>query len=762
MNDKQQHGQPSGGITLGDVYFILFRHKWKILILSFAGLAAGVMFYLLWPVPYESEAKLFIRYVQDNQNPALPADNSKVLSPDPRGGDIINSEIELLTSLDLAEQVVDTVGASNILAKAGGGDSRLKAAVLIGKNLSVSATKDSSVMDITFQSRDPAIVQPVLQELIADYKSRHVEIHNGVGLYDDFFSQKTAQLKSQIDQIDQNLQTVESNTGIFFPADATKAYSDQISKLNQELLDTQTELAEDKAVLASLKASQTATVITNSSPMATNANPAAFTSQDQQAEYTSLLAQLDVLRKKQLDYLSQGFSNGNLLVKEIRKQINDVQNKKDALEKANPQLVTSASKMVSGGSSSGGQLGDIKVTDAGDEITQIAALESKLKVLDSQLKEVKAEAIAANQAANQIASLQQQKQTAQANYQYYLSGLDHLQADETLGSAKISGISTIQSPSPPFENVTKILKITALIIFAGLGGGLALAFLIELFLDRSIKRPIEVETKLGLRLYVSIPYLSASQRRRLAASYTEPLQLQSSAGGTNQETIRPEIAPWSGAHVLRPFYEALRDRLITHFEAKNLTRKPKLVAVTSPSKGAGVSTIAAGLAASLSETGEGNVLLVSMNSEQEIAQEFSKGKLDCRLDDVLENGNRVNAQVQDNLYVVAEGANNNGSGNGKIPRFMPKRFLSFLPKLKASDYDYIIFDMPPITQTSITARLAVFMDMNLVVVESEKTDRDVVKQASTLLAETKADVSIVLNKTRKYVPARLHQEFLSD
>jgi len=59
-----------------------------------------------------------------------------------------------------------------------------------------------------------------------------------------------------------------------------------------------------------------------------------------------------------------------------------------------------------------------------------------------------------------------------------------------------------------------------------------------------------------------------------------------------------------------------------------------------------------------------------------------------------------NALVQGNLYVATERwktANSAGS---------PKRFASLMPKLKASDYDYIIFDMPPVTQTSMTPRLA--------------------------------------------------------
>jgi Mrp family chromosome partitioning ATPase len=205
------------------------------------------------------------------------------------------------------------------------------------------------------------------------------------------------------------------------------------------------------------------------------------------------------------------------------------------------------------------------------------------------------------------------------------------------------------------------------------------------------------------------------------------------------------------------YYDALRDRLVVYFESINLTRKPKLVAVTSTHKGAGVSTIAAGLASSLSETGDGRVLLVDMNMENGAAQQFFKGKPSCKLDDALESETRDGALVSENLYVVTE-----DTFTEKLPRALPKRFASLIPKLKASDYDYIIFDMPPVSPTSVTARLSGFMDTVMLVIESEKTDQQVVQQANALLAQSKANVTAVLNKTKTYIPARLHQDFLSD
>jgi len=174
------------------------------------------------------------------------------------------------------------------------------------------------------------------------------------------------------------------------------------------------------------------------------------------------------------------------------------------------------------------------------------------------------------------------------------------------------------------------------------------------------------------------------------------------------------------------------------------------VAVSSVSEGAGVSTTAGGLAASLSETGDGNVLLVDMNVQNGAAHHFHKGDLSIGIDKALVPERRGEARVQENLYVVSE-----RDSIERLPGIMPKRFKILVPQLKASDYDYIIFDMPPVTQISITPRLARFMDMVFLVAESEKSDRDAVKRAGALLVESKTSVGVVLNKRREYMPRNL-------
>jgi Mrp family chromosome partitioning ATPase len=338
--------------------------------------------------------------------------------------------------------------------------------------------------------------------------------------------------------------------------------------------------------------------------------------------------------------------------------------------------------------------------------------------------------------------------------------------DQVTNPDRISNISITETPTPPILEVKKFSKLIGGIAVSGVALGLMLAFVLETLVDHSLRRPQEVVSKLPFPLFVSVPYLNGKSKWGVfnMGDRKSKLLLKAGAetgslGGAETKVLAPAsagpVVPWMENPGLQPYHETLRDRLIAYFEMINLTHKPKLVAVTGCHNGAGVSTVASGLASSLSETGEGNVLLVNMSSGDGEAHHFYKGKLNMGLDDILdkEKEHRETALVQDNLYVVQETSNRD-----KLPSVMPKRFGHLVTQLKASDYDYIIFDMPPVTQISVTPRLARFMDMVMLVVESEKTDRDAAQRAAALLSESRSHVGVVMNKSRSYMPRQLQHE----
>ena len=187
-----------------------------------------------------------------------------------------------------------------------------------------------------------------------------------------------------------------------------------------------------------------------------------------------------------------------------------------------------------------------------------------------------------------------------------------------------------------------------------------------------------------------------------------------------------------------------------------MIHKPKRVALTSCGAGAGVTTLAGGVAAALSKTGDGNVLLVDMNSGNGELHPFYNGEPSDPAAGNFHFDPPLRSQAEETASPASTGEEN--SDNNKLVKALPTAFAHLVPLLKTDEYDYIVFDMPPVSQISVTPRLAGYMDVVLMVLESEKTGQLLARQAAALLGESRANVLSVLNKYRQHVPLRLSQE----
>src|SRR5579862_6738180 len=165
MSDKKTH-TPQSRMTLEDIYFVLFRRKWMILGFSLAGILGALAVCLIKPPQYKSEAELSLSALEAKPI-SVPGEETRPMNAPSE--DIIDTEIDILKSLDLAQQVVQALTPAKILAGRGGGAETNDAAYFVKKGLTVESTPGSSVIHITFQHPDHKIVQPVLSEIIDGY-----------------------------------------------------------------------------------------------------------------------------------------------------------------------------------------------------------------------------------------------------------------------------------------------------------------------------------------------------------------------------------------------------------------------------------------------------------------------------------------------------------------------------------------------------------------------------------------------------------------
>jgi uncharacterized protein involved in exopolysaccharide biosynthesis/Mrp family chromosome partitioning ATPase len=796
MTDKRPVKPTPPAINLRDIYYVMFRHKWKISIICGVALVVAIVVKLTVKVPYQSEAKLYIRYVIDSKSPGqMSGSDSRVRSMDERAENVINTEMQILTSFDLAQQVADAITPQRILSKMGGGTNRYLAATVIQRGLLAEVPHGSSVIRIMFQHPDIDVVQPVLRTLILTYVKKHDEIHRPV--YDEFLTQETDTLRSRLLETEDQLRKAMSKAGIISIEDTKKQYTEQLSRIQEDIFKAQAELAErrtavdeiesglrrksDSSTNGSIASGQSSEPPGSNSPvvLATlpagtnlasatssddNTNDTAAAEDDSRAEHKKICVLLETLQKKEQELLIQ-FTPANPMVKSIQGQIESYRKLKHDLEDENPALLATKEAPKAGGEKP--LVGPAQSSyDIVAEKARVAALLARMHVLNDQMDKIRQEAASVEQVEGPITELQRKKEVDEARYRSISSNLDQARLDERLGSGRVWNINTIQEPCPPYKVASKIYAILAMIVVGGLGLGLGLAFLLELYLDQTVKRPEEIEAKFGLPLFLTIPDVACGgDSFRLKLPWRSngveepPIPTTSVANASGERAMVPDK--------VRDFCRGLGDRLITFFEVNNLVHKPKLVGLASCRGGAGVTTIASGLAASLSETGEGRVLLVDMRGNGS-AHAFYHGAPACDIDDALEADRRHEARSSENLYVVSESgspfapnghASGEGNGgNGNVTAVTPRRFRSLMPRLRASDYDYIIFDMPPISQISVTPALARFMDALLVVVEAETTDRDVVKKCLNLVSDSRANLGVVFNKSRNYLPDALNAE----
>src|SRR5262245_43566221 len=109
------------GTTSRDLLAVFFRRRRLMLTTFLVVFVGGVFCALLIPSQYESETKLLVSH--QRQDPAISADPKATLSSDTNNRlsseEDINSEIELITSLDLLEQVVKTCHLDQIVTPLG-------------------------------------------------------------------------------------------------------------------------------------------------------------------------------------------------------------------------------------------------------------------------------------------------------------------------------------------------------------------------------------------------------------------------------------------------------------------------------------------------------------------------------------------------------------------------------------------------------------------------------------------------------------------
>ena len=600
---QQKPTAPAPSLTVHDILYVFFKHKWKILLCAAAGICAAAAAYFLRTPVFESEAKLLVRYVVDTS--AIDQVDSRATIGS-SSENLINSEVEILTSWDLAMQVAKAVGPARLLPQSEDATDIAKAARIIRSDMMVTALRGTNIIMVSYKNRDPELATLVLKELISRYFTKHLDVHRSADAF-NFVAQQSDEVRARLNQTEQELKQLKGEAGITSLTESITNLSVGLQKTREELQASEAELAEQRAAVQEIEKAvaareeklpkvptptENAEVIQqyqsvvdrlrqfretqlgllfksleqpdrsrvekmegmrqmrrNSSETQNRAEDTALIENERfigtERETAQTLARERYRRQNDTGFAYQGNKkNFDTLVKEAegeilgRKnipvqqakesqsqllnlnqiQIENLEKQRSELEHKFPGIAGSIPiPSDNPGSDVSSERARLVVDRSKLEIdrARLAGIEARREALKSRLDDLASQMKRLSDIGPRIEQLQRTKEIEENNYKYFQASLEKARVDEALDPSKMPNISIVQSPSTAFRVTGKMKKIVLGLAGGGIGLGIGLAFLIELILNRTVKRPLELETLLGLPIWLSIPYLNGSNRFRL-------------------------------------------------------------------------------------------------------------------------------------------------------------------------------------------------------------------------------------------------------
>ncbi len=281
-----------------------------------------------------------------------------------------------------------------------------------------------------------------------------------------------------------------------------------------------------------------------------------------------------------------------------------------------------------------------------------------------------------------------------------------------------SGIQIVPADVPTSPVKPRPLLNAGIGALVGLGLAIALMVVFEWIDDRPTS-PEEVQENLGLDPLAIIPQLSRNERIK-------------------------------GAEEIPALAEGCRI-LCANLNATQLIKPFKLVMVTSALAGEGKSTIAANVAFFLAKTGK-RVLLVDANLrhpvlDQHFQLDNHQGLSGAFMEMWLQTEVELDGQPTEvpTLQVLTAGVPPSNSAELLQSPLAHQLFDRF----KASDFDYVIFDTPPLLPVADAQILASYIPITVLVIDASKTPRKVLLRAKRILDKTRTTIiGVALNKSR--------------
>lgn len=479
--------------TLRDLLGTLFRHRRVVVATFMVIVTAAAMAAFVLPPKYEARMKILVE--RERMDPLVtPSPNAEPqLHTEAVSEEDLNSEVELIKSRDLLQQVVETCGLDKAdqhfwsnWADGGqkAGDIRLAKAVRkLDADLQVSPVPKTNLIEVSYTSTNPRLAARVLQTLSGDYLVKHVAVHRPKGAF-GFFEKQTEQYRRQMENAETQLSKFNTQSGAVSAAEQRDQALQRATEFGATLQQTRAEIASTEKRINALESEMAST-------------PARLTTVDRKADNAQLLEQMkSTLLKLQVQQtqLLANYDPSYRPVKEVEQQI--------ALTKA--AIASEESAPVRERDTDQNPTYQWLNEELAKAKTEMASLQAKAAATERTVAAYGAAAVNLDRKDMQQKDLMRTAQAEEGNYLLYMRKREEVRISDALDSQRIVNVAVAEvatTPTLPVHTAWVTLLVGTL-----LGGVVSAgaAFTAD-FLDPSFRTPEEVSHLLDVPLFALIP-----------------------------------------------------------------------------------------------------------------------------------------------------------------------------------------------------------------------------------------------------------------
>jgi uncharacterized protein involved in exopolysaccharide biosynthesis len=472
--------------SLRDYMSVLFKHKQKILLVFLATVATVTIGSFLIPPTYEAKSSMLVKfgreYIYQPEVGEKPQD-VRLVPLDQE--EVINSEIQILTSRDLIEKVISTLGIAKIYPELANSPSTkiapIEKAILQFKNkLFAEGIKKSNVVQVSFQHKDPQIAAQAVNLLVDFYKEKHLQVFSDPR--SSFLEQQLVTYEQKLKESENNLESFKQHRRVSSLDEQRSLFLKQRTDLDTSLKNTQNQIKELEQKVAFLE--EQMQTISNSETL--------YTETDRYKVIDEAKVKLLNLQLQEQELL-QRFNDSNRLVVNVRKEIQLV---KDFLLEQE-ELIKGKVKT-----------GNVVYQEVEKELIKakadLSSQEAKETSLRLQLVQLDRSIQNFDLSEKELQELSREQVNNEKNYQTYQHKVEEARISDDMNRQKMANISVIQAAAVPTKPIRpkKGLNIFLSVILGSVSG-LGYAFFSE-YTAQGLSTPEAAEKRLNLPVIATI------------------------------------------------------------------------------------------------------------------------------------------------------------------------------------------------------------------------------------------------------------------